>query len=68
LFPRIPRQRRECRRHREPGQTIKQIAADFDISESCVRNANRQSGVEDVVAGRMANTCSIRPDAAQNRY
>ena len=34
-------------RDREPGQTIKQIAADFGIAESCVRNWIRQADVED---------------------
>jgi len=34
-------------RRREPGQTIKQIAADFGIAESCLRNWIRQSDVED---------------------
>ena len=31
----------------EPGQTIKQIAADFDIAESCLRNWMRRADVED---------------------
>ncbi|NED94009.1 IS3 family transposase [Phytoactinopolyspora alkaliphila] len=34
-------------RRREPGQTIKQIAADFGIAESCLRNWMRQADVED---------------------
>ena len=34
-------------RRREPGQTIKQIAADFGIAESCLRNWLRQADVED---------------------
>ena len=34
-------------RNREPGQTIKQIAADFGIAESCLRNWLRQADVED---------------------
>ena len=33
-------------RGREPGQTIKQIAADFGIAESCLRNWMRQADVE----------------------
>jgi transposase len=36
-------------RTREPGQTIKQIAADFGIAESCLRNWLRQADVEDGV-------------------
>jgi transposase len=36
-------------RRREPGQTIKQIAADFGIAESCLRNWMRQADVEDGV-------------------
>lgn len=34
-------------RNREPGQTIKQIASDFGIAESCVRNWMRRADVED---------------------
>ena len=34
-------------RDREPGQTIKQIAADFGIAESCLRNWMRRAGVSD---------------------
>ena len=34
-------------RRREPGQTIKQIAADFGIAESCLRNWMHQADVED---------------------
>ena len=33
-------------RNREPGQTIKQIAADFGIAESCLRNWMRAADVE----------------------
>ena len=34
-------------RNREPGQTLKQIATDFGIAESCLRNWLRQADVED---------------------
>ncbi len=34
-------------RNREPGQTIKQIAADFGIAESCLRNWMHQADVDD---------------------
>ena len=34
-------------RGRESGQTIKQIASDFGIAESCLRNWMRQADVED---------------------
>lgn len=34
-------------RGRNPGQTIKQIAADFGVAESCLRNWMRQADVED---------------------
>ena len=34
-------------RSRAPGQTIKQIAADFGIAESCLRNWMRRADVED---------------------
>ncbi len=34
-------------RGRESGQTIKQIAADFGIAESCLRNWIRQADVDD---------------------
>ncbi len=36
-------------RRREPGQRIKQIAADFGLAESCVRNWMRQADVEEGV-------------------
>jgi transposase len=36
-------------RDRELGQTIKQIATDFGIAESCLRNWLRQADVEDDV-------------------
>ena len=34
-------------RTREPGQSIKQIAADFGIAESCLRNWMHQADIED---------------------
>jgi transposase len=34
-------------RNREPGQSLKQIATDFGIAESCLRNWLRQAHVED---------------------
>ena len=34
-------------RNREPGQQLKQIAADFGISESCLTNWMKQADVED---------------------
>jgi transposase len=34
-------------RGRDPGQTIKQIAADFGVAESCLRSWLRRAGVED---------------------
>lgn len=34
-------------RKREPGQTIRQIAADFGVAESCLRNWLRRADVED---------------------
>ncbi|TQM57463.1 transposase-like protein [Humibacillus xanthopallidus] len=34
-------------RGREPGQSLKQIAADFGIAESCLRNWMREADVED---------------------
>jgi transposase len=33
-------------RNREPGQTIKQIASDFGIAESCLRNWMRRADIE----------------------
>jgi transposase-like protein len=36
-------------RSREPGQSLKQIAADFGIAESCLRNWMRDADVEDGV-------------------
>jgi transposase len=34
-------------RNREPGQSLKQIATDFGIAESCLRNWMRQADVDD---------------------
>ena len=34
-------------RNREPGQSLKQIATDFGMAESCLRNWLRQADVED---------------------
>jgi transposase len=34
-------------RHRRPGQHIKQVAADFGISESCLTNRMKAGDVED---------------------
>ena len=36
-------------RGREPGQSLKKIAADFGIAESCLRNWLRDADVEDGV-------------------
>lgn len=49
----FPREFREdvvrVARNREPGQTLKQIAADFGVSESCLTNwlavADREDGI-----------------------
>ena len=41
-------------RSREPGQTIKQIAADFGIAESCLRNWMRRADVEDGLKSGLA--------------
>ncbi|MDN5758560.1 MAG: transposase [Tomitella sp.] len=56
-------------RNREPGQTIKQIAADFGIAESCLRNWMHQADVDD---GGKTDSCvgdgvtaEESPDAAR---
>ena len=47
----FPREFREdvvrVARNREPGQSLKQIAVDFGIAESCLRSWLRQADVED---------------------
>jgi transposase-like protein len=47
----FPREFREdvirVARSREPGQSLKQIATDFGIAESCLRNWLRQADTED---------------------
>lgn len=47
----FPREFREdvvrVARNRDPGQSLKQIASDFGIAESCLRNWMRQADVED---------------------
>jgi transposase len=49
----FPREFREdvvrVARNREPGQTIKQVAVDFGIAESCLRNWLKAADVEDGV-------------------
>jgi transposase-like protein len=50
---------------REPGQSLKQIAADFGIAESCLRNWMRDADVEDGVklgttATENAELCEAR--------
>ncbi|KRF41271.1 transposase [Terrabacter sp. Soil810] len=52
-------------RGREPGQSLKQIAADFGIAESCLRNWLRDADVEDGVkpgstAAENAELCEAR--------
>lgn len=48
-------------RAREQGQTIKQIATDFGIAESCLRNWLRQADVEDgVKAGTTTAEAKLR--------
>ena len=37
-------------RNREPGQHLRQIAADFGISESCLTNWMRKADIEDGLA------------------
>lgn len=44
-------------RSRETGQTIKQIAADFGIAESCLRNWMHQADVED---GNKSGTTTVQ--------
>ncbi|WEV78807.1 IS3 family transposase [Janibacter cremeus] len=49
-------------RNREPGQTIKQIAADFGIAESCLRNWMHQADVDD--GGKLDTT---QKESRENR-
>jgi len=42
-------------RNREPGQQLKQIAADFGISESCLTNWLKRADVEDGKPGANAD-------------
>ena len=45
-------------RNREPGQLLKQIAADFGISESCLNNwlarADREDGIKPAITGEQS--------------
>ncbi|WP_280399782.1 transposase [Nocardia carnea] len=43
-------------RNREPGQQLKQIAADFGISESCLANWTKQADVEDGIKSGTTTT------------
>src|SRR5690625_7584708 len=49
-------------RNREPGQHLKQIAADFGISESCLTNWLKTADVEDGVkpGATAADTAELR--------
>jgi transposase len=49
-------------RNREPGQNLKQIAADFGISESCLTNWMKAADVEDGVrpGTRAAENADLR--------
>lgn len=52
----VPRGHRDVARNREPEQSIKQIAADFGIAESRLRNWMHQADVED---GRRSASSSV---------
>ena len=50
-------------RGREPGQSLKQIAADFGIAESCLRNWLREADVEDANVRRQIANFHRHPPA-----
>jgi transposase-like protein len=52
-------------RNREPGQNLKQIAADFGISESCLTNWMKAADVEDGV--RPGTTAAENADLREAR-
>ncbi len=54
-------------RRRESGQTIKQIATDFRIAESCLRNWMRQADVEDGVKPGTAAADNVELREAKKR-
>lgn len=49
LLQGVPRRVVNVARNREPGQQLKQIAADFGISESCLTNWMKAADVEEGV-------------------
>ncbi len=52
-------------RNREPGQHLRQIAADFGISESCLTNWLKQADVEDGI--KQGATASENADLREAR-
>jgi transposase-like protein len=54
-------------RHREPDQTLRQIAADFGISESCLTNWMKAADVEDGVKPGVTSEQSAELRAAKRR-
>jgi transposase len=54
-------------RNREPGQSLKRIAADFGIAESCLRNWMRQADVEDGLKPGAAGSENVELREARKR-
>ncbi len=50
-------------RNREPGQHLRQIAADFGISESCLTNWLRKADVEEGIKPGTTNEEAYRANA-----
>ena len=67
----FPREFREdvirVARDREPGQSLKQIATDFGIAESCLRNWLRQADVENGLKPRTTATENAELREAKKR-
>ena len=54
-------------RNREPGQSLKQIATDFGMAESCLRNWLRQADVENGLKPRTTATENAELREAKKR-
>jgi transposase len=67
----FPREFREdvvrVARSREPGQTLKQVAADFGIAESCLRNWLKAADVEDGIKPGTTSSENVELREARRR-
>jgi transposase len=63
----VPRGRGPRRAQPEPGQTLKQVAADFGIAESCLRNWLKAADVEDGIKPGTTSSENVELREARRR-